>query len=272
LPTRRPAPPPLLRPPRRSLRPILFALVLSLAGVIGGIVIGLRLQPPPPADMPVAGDVHAPTEVPPAATGTTALPGPTTSDPAALTAQLQALRRMLDQEQARLDALTRTRLAAEAEHQARLEMLARSRAAAEAQLAVLQREAATSQREATVPPTRREPAQSPPPSPAPARPPRAEAAGSQPRVYVHHRAGSPAATEAASALLGSLRDSGFEASELRATSAVPSQRVVRYFHADDAAAAARLAGRLGRGWAIQDFRGYEPSPSPGTLEVWMPDR
>jgi hypothetical protein len=48
--------------------------------------------------------------------------------------------------------------------------------------------------------------------------------------------------------------------------------VVRYFHADDAGAAARLAGRLGRGWAIQDFRGYEPSPSPGTLEVWVPDR
>ncbi|WP_431270035.1 hypothetical protein [Dankookia sp. P2] len=35
---------------------------------------------------------------------------------------------------------------------------------------------------------------------------------------------------------------------------------------------ARLAGRLGRGWAIQDFRGYEPSPGPGTLEVWVPDR
>ncbi|MCB4823996.1 hypothetical protein [Roseicella aerolata] len=264
----------MLRPPRRSLRPILLALVLSLAGVMGGIVIGLRLQPPPPADMPEAGDAQAPAEVAPTATGTTAMPGPTTSDLAALTAQHQALRRMLDQEQARLDALTRTRLAAEAEHQARLEALARSRAAAEAQLAALQREIAASQREAATPAPRREAAQTPPPSPAPApaRLPRAEPAGGQPRVFVHHRAGSPAAAEAASALLGSLRDGGFDISELRATSAVPSQRVVRYFHADDAAAAARLAGRLGRGWAIQDFRGYEPTPSPGTLEVWVPDR
>jgi hypothetical protein len=47
---------------------------------------------------------------------------------------------------------------------------------------------------------------------------------------------------------------------------------VRYFHAEDAPAAARLAGRLGRGWALQDFRSYEPLPSPGLLEVWLPDR
>jgi len=53
---------------------------------------------------------------------------------------------------------------------------------------------------------------------------------------------------------------------------VPSQRVVRYYHADDAAAAARLAGRLGRGWAIQDFRAHEPAPPPGTLEIWLPER
>ena len=54
--------------------------------------------------------------------------------------------------------------------------------------------------------------------------------------------------------------------------ATPSQRVVRYFHSEDAPAAARLAGRLGRGWALQDFRSYEPLPSPGLLEVWLPDR
>jgi hypothetical protein len=48
--------------------------------------------------------------------------------------------------------------------------------------------------------------------------------------------------------------------------------VVRYFHAADAAAAARLAGRLGPGWAIQDFRALSPSPPPQTLELWLPDR
>ncbi len=51
-----------------------------------------------------------------------------------------------------------------------------------------------------------------------------------------------------------------------------AQRVVRYVHAEDATAAARLAGRLGRGWAIQDFRAYHPSPTPQTIEVWMPER
>jgi hypothetical protein len=44
---------------------------------------------------------------------------------------------------------------------------------------------------------------------------------------------------------------------------------VRYFHAEDQAAAARLAARLGRGWAIQDFRAYLPQPAPQTLEVWL---
>ena len=89
---------------------------------------------------------------------------------------------------------------------------------------------------------------------------------------MHHRAGSAAGAEAAAALAGRCGDGGFDVPELRPVPAVPSQRVVRYFHAEDAAAAARLAGRLGRGWAIQDFRGYEPSPGPGTLEVWLPDR
>jgi len=37
-------------------------------------------------------------------------------------------------------------------------------------------------------------------------------------------------------------------------------------------AAARLAGRLGPGWAIQDFRALSPSPPPQTLELWLPDR
>ena len=88
---------------------------------------------------------------------------------------------------------------------------------------------------------------------------------------MHHRVGSTAGAEAAAALIGPLREGGFEVPDLRSVPAVPSQRVVRYFHAEDAAAAARVAGRLGRGWAIQDFRGYEPALDPA-LEVWVPDR
>jgi hypothetical protein len=86
------------------------------------------------------------------------------------------------------------------------------------------------------------------------------------------RAGSAAAADAAAGLAAQLRDSGFILADLREVPSTPSQRVVRYFHADDAAAAARLAGRLGRGWAIQDFRTFEPSPAPQTLEIWLPDR
>jgi hypothetical protein len=197
-------------------------------------------------------------------------------------AQLAALRRAVEQEQARLDALIRSRSIAEAEQQARLDALARARTAAETQLTTLQRDIAAAQREAAAlsrreaappPPPIAGPASMPAPTPAPARPAReAPATGGQSRVFVHHRTGSAAGAEAAAALVAPLREGGFDVPDVRPVPAVPSQRVVRYFHGEDAAAAARLAGRLGRGWAIQDFRGYEPSPGPGTLEVWVPDR
>jgi hypothetical protein len=90
------------------------------------------------------------------------------------------------------------------------------------------------------------------------------------RVVVHHRANSPVASGAAAELAQSLRGgSGFEVQGVRGAAFVPSTPVVRYFHAEDQAAAARLAARLGRGWAIQDFRAYLPQPAPQTLEVWL---
>ncbi|WP_343897203.1 hypothetical protein [Craurococcus roseus] len=174
-----------------------------------------------------------------------------------------------------------------AAEQARLEALAQARTAAEAQLAQLQAQVA--QREILA---RREAALAALPSvtaPLP-NPPRGEAgprqaagigsgtgaaaqpAAGQQRVVLHHRAGSYAASEAAGAMATQVREAGFDLNETRAVTATPSQRVVRYFHAEDAPAAARLAGRLGRGWALQDFRSYEPLPAPGLLEVWLPDR
>ena len=90
------------------------------------------------------------------------------------------------------------------------------------------------------------------------------------RVLVHHRANSPAASGAAAEVAQSLRGgSGFEVQGVRSAAFVPSTPVVRYFHEEDQAAAARLAARLGRGWAIQDFRAYLPQPAPQTLEVWL---
>ena len=146
----------------------------------------------------------------------------------------------MEQEQARLDALIRSRTAAEAEQQARLDALARARTAAEAQLAALQRDIAAAQREAAALSRREAAAAAAPvagpapddPPPAPARPAReAPATGGQPRVFVHHRTGSAAGAEAAAALVGPLREGGFDVPEMRPVPAVPSQRVVRYFHA-----------------------------------------
>jgi hypothetical protein len=92
------------------------------------------------------------------------------------------------------------------------------------------------------------------------------------RVVVLHRANSVTAEQRAAATGGAVREAGFELAAIRPVGSVPAARVVRYFHASDAAAAARLAGRLGPGWAIQDFRALSPSPPPQTLELWLPDR
>ena len=104
------------------------------------------------------------------------------------------------------------------------------------------------------------------------RPPQDGTAG-EPRVVVRYRSGSAAAEQAAQAVAANLREGGgFGAVELRAVQDTPGQRVVRYFSTESATPAARIAGRLGRGWAIQDFRGYDPNPSNPSLEVWLPDR
>jgi hypothetical protein len=108
------------------------------------------------------------------------------------------------------------------------------------------------------------------PALAPAPPPAPEPLARGVRVFVHHRANSPPGAAAAEEVAQTLRGAGVEVPGIRAAPFVPSTPVVRYFHEEDQAAAARLAGRLGRGWAIQDFRAYLPQPSPQTLEVWLP--
>lgn len=216
-----------------------MGVALVLGGMVGGFVLGIGLAGRDrTARMPMSDQAS------PAAT----------AGVGELAAELDVLRRTIAAEEARLrDAV-------------------QARAAAEAKLAELEREMqAADARRAEAPPrpasparTRGEAAPAPAPAPAPA------AASGQARVIIHYRAGSEAAREAAQAMAESLRAGGFELVDVRSAPAVPAQRVVRYFHGDDAAAAARLAGRLGRGWAIQDFRAYEPSPEPQTLEVWVP--
>lgn len=90
------------------------------------------------------------------------------------------------------------------------------------------------------------------------------------RVFVHHRAGSAPAARAAEEVEQDIRGAGFEVAGIRPVPFAPAARVVRYFHDEDAATAARLAARLGPGWAIQDFRAFQPQPQPRTLEIWLP--
>ena len=90
------------------------------------------------------------------------------------------------------------------------------------------------------------------------------------RVFVHHRTNSSQGAAAADDVADRLRDTGVDLQAPRSAAFVPSTPVVRYFHDEDQAAAARIAGRLGRGWAIQDFRAYQPQPAPQTIEVWIP--
>jgi cell division protein FtsB len=162
------------------------------------------------------------------------------------------------------EAVAVARRAEIAAEEARLAALRAARAQLEQEVAAL-RQAAEQHR--------RDPAARKPGETTGAAAPPGAAGGPEPpspplRVFVHHRAGSPPA--AAEEVAQGLRGAGVEVQAIRAAPFVPSTPVVRYFHDEDQAAAARLAARLGRGWAIQDFRAYLPQPPPQTLEIWLP--
>jgi hypothetical protein len=185
------------------------------------------------------------------------------------------------------DAAALSRRAEIAAEEARLASLRNARAQLEQEVAALREEA--EQRRRDMPGRKAVPestASGPTPSAAPAAgggqapanavaaaaaaAPPPEAATRGLRVYVHHRANSPPGAAAAEEVAQTLRGAGVEVPAIRPAPFVPSTPVVRYFHEEDQAAAARLAGRLGRGWAIQDFRAFVPQPPPQTLEVWLP--
>ncbi len=305
---RRPRSASLLRPQRQIGRKLAIGLALLSGGVVGGLVLGLSLRPgapvqqqhwaqapavaaapgaaslnvaPPPSPVPPASSVAASNQggLPKSAwppEGTDARPARSAPVPSATDAEV--LRKSLAAEQARLEALARARAAAESQLAQLQEQVAQREQATQREI-LARREAALASLPSVTSPL-------PAPSPRPPRTESASGAGSgaapsgtvsnpaagQQRVVLHHRAGSYAAAEAAGAMAAQVREAGFDLGDTRAVTATPSQRVVRYFHAEDAPAAARLAGRLGRGWALQDFRSYEPLPSPGLLEVWLPDR
>jgi hypothetical protein len=89
------------------------------------------------------------------------------------------------------------------------------------------------------------------------------------RVFVHHRAGSEGSVRATVAAIRATRAAGLPIVDVRLVTAVPPASDVRYFFADDAAEAARLARQLGPEWRVRDFRHYPRPPRAGTLEVWV---
>ena len=159
-----------------------------------------------------------------------------------------------------------------AEEEARIAALRAARARLEAEVATLRDEA--EERRRTMPGRKVGP-DNLAAGPAVPMPPASGGGAPEPapralRVFVHHRVNSPPGATAAEEVAQNLRGAGVEVPAIRTSPFVPSTPVVRYFHEEDQAAAARLAGRLGRGWAIQDFRAFVPQPPPQTLEVWLP--
>lgn len=121
--------------------------------------------------------------------------------------------------------------------------------------------------------------------PAPARTAQAEsesvpepAVAAAPRVFVHYSSEQPGAADAAAQVADNLRAQGFAVADIRAVPIRIETASVRYFHPGDRANAEALHDALGgalrgRGFSAGDLKSmndYDPSPRPGTLEVWVP--
>jgi hypothetical protein len=119
---------------------------------------------------------------------------------------------------------------------------------------------------------------SPPPLPR-TRPAAESVLPGQTRIFVHHPAGAADAGARARALAQQLRRQGAGLVEVRPVPFGIGSAGVRYFHTADRTAAVQLlrlvrsTGAAGGGRAPEapgDFSYFRPSPSPGTLEVWLP--
>jgi hypothetical protein len=100
------------------------------------------------------------------------------------------------------------------------------------------------------------------------------------RIVIHYPAGAESG-ELAQRLADQLRRSGRPDVELRPVAFEVGTASVRYFRAEDRMAAEKLVKALGpflqfQGWAAPtapvDFTDFRPQPSPGLLEIWLPQR
>jgi hypothetical protein len=276
-----------------------FGVVVVLVLLIGAL--GLTAPPPAPlAEVPVR---PAPAPAP-------ALAG-AAADLRAARAQVQAetaasaLRDQADQARTELADLQSQQAAAHAQVQAETAALAalrdqaeRSRmeladlqsqqAAARATLADLERRQAAARAEAAGQ-ARRQAAREQPHAKAPlilSPPPTilgqipagavdgdtATASVAGPRVFVQYRTGS-SGQQLASDLTRRLLTSDFSYAEMRPVPVSTQIPLIRYFHAEDAGAARKLADLLrgdGGDFRVQYARGASAGGSDGLLEVWIP--
>ena len=61
--------------------------------------------------------------------------------------------------------------------------------------------------------------------------------------------------------------------DVRHVSETPNRPGIRYYYAEDEAAARQIAAALATPrltWAVRSFTSFRPLPSPGTIEVWLP--
>ncbi len=92
------------------------------------------------------------------------------------------------------------------------------------------------------------------------------------RVVIHYQAQSDAAAAEAEQLAAAL-DGSVRVAETRSVVDVPQRATIRYFFSEDRTAATAVAAVLaarGHAWQLKNFSFYEPRPSRGTLEVWLP--
>lgn len=112
----------------------------------------------------------------------------------------------------------------------------------------------------------------PPSQPPEDVPPPPAAASPSPRIVIHVPTGSEGA-EAMSAYLRASLGSRLGTVEARRVVGTPARPSIRYYHPGDEPVARQLAARMagaGLTWTLQDFSTFQPRPSRGTIEIWLP--
>jgi len=107
------------------------------------------------------------------------------------------------------------------------------------------------------------PRETPPQQPEPRR---------DPRIVIHVPAGSMAAEALSARLVANLRTRSGTV-EARRVPDTPSRPSIRFFHPEDEPAARLAAAWMadaGLNWTLRDFSSFQPRPSRGTIEVWLP--